>query len=131
VVATAIHHFSSKDFLSHCVYLASLFCTLIIAQGVEFVNPYFLESHPTEQNQNNQTREGQTQSRNEIFKHLAVVLAVINGAMVCVINVTADAIADVSKQFFHGSWLLSFVVFIIAQKGLVVKPLLRKILFFF
>ena len=82
-----------------------------------FVNSYFLESHQTEQNHNNQTGESQTQSRNEIFKHLAVVLAVVNGAVVCVVDATADAVADVSKQFLHGSWLLSFVVFIIAQKG--------------
>jgi hypothetical protein len=93
-----------------------LFFFIITWKGL-FVNPYFLKSHQTEDNHNNQTGEGQTQSRNEIFKHLAVVLAVINGTMVCVIDATADAVADVSKQFLHGSWLLSFVVFIITQKG--------------
>jgi hypothetical protein len=56
------------------------------------------------QNHEAQNTNTQTASAQDVFADVVVVLAIINGAMVCVVNATANAVSDVSNSF-HGVYL--------------------------
>jgi hypothetical protein len=64
------------------------------------------------QNHETQNTNTQTASVQDVFSDVVVILAVIHGALVCVIDIPADAIANVAKFFFdvfHGLFPLSFI----------------------
>jgi hypothetical protein len=56
------------------------------------------------QKHESQNANTQTASVQDVFADVIVVLAIINGAMVCVVNATADAVSDVFNSF-HGVYL--------------------------
>jgi hypothetical protein len=64
--------------------------------------------------QNHETKNANTQtaSAQDVSSDVIVVLAVIHGAVVCVVDVPTDAVADVAKfslDVFHGLFPLSFI----------------------
>jgi hypothetical protein len=62
-----------------------------------------LSKHHSQKHES-QNANTQTASVQDVFADVIVVLAVINGAMVCVVNATANAVSDVSNSF-HGVYL--------------------------
>ena len=59
-----------------------------------------------------QNTNTQTTSTEDVSSNVIVVLAVIHGTLVCVVDVSADAVADVAKlslDVFHDLFPLSFI----------------------
>jgi hypothetical protein len=64
------------------------------------------------QNHETQNANTQTASAQDISSDVIVIFTIIYGTLVCVVDVPADAVADVAKFFldvFHGLFPLSFI----------------------
>lgn len=96
-----------------------LFCSLYLYYSTDFVfvkcffNLFFCDALGKHHSQNHETQNTNTQtaSAQNVFANVVVVLAVLNGALVCVVYVPADAVANVAEfsfDVFHGLSPLSF-----------------------
>jgi hypothetical protein len=74
------------------------------------------------QNHETQNTNAQTASAQDVSSDVVVVLSAISWTLVCVIDISADAIANVAKlslDVFHGLFLLSFNCLYYSTLGLV------------
>ena len=97
-----------------------LFCSLYLYYSTDFVfvkcffNLFFCDALGKHHSQNHETQNTNTQttSAQDVSSNVIVVLAVVHGTLVCVVDATANAVADVAKfssDFsFHGVAPLSF-----------------------
>jgi hypothetical protein len=74
------------------------------------------------QNHEAQNTNTQTASAQDVFADVVVILSAVFWTLVCVVNVPADAVADIAKfslDVFHGLFLLSFNCLYYSTLGLV------------
>jgi hypothetical protein len=80
------------------------------------------------QNHETQNANTQTASAQDVSSDVVVVLSAVFWTLVCVVDVPADAVADVAKlslDVFHGLFPLSFICLYYSTLGLVCQaPLL-------
>ena len=92
-------------------------CIFIITQIFDLSSVFFIFFCGTldkyhSQNHEAQNTNTQTAGAQDVFSDVVVILAIIHGALVGVIDVPADAVANVAKlslDVFHGLFPLSFI----------------------
>ena len=109
-----------------------LLCTFIIAQisylsSVFFIFCGALCKHHSQKHET-QNANTQTASTQDISSDVIIVLSVVHGTLVCVVDVPADAVANVAKlslDVFHGLFPLSFIcLYYSTKEGALSTPLL-------
>ena len=113
-------HLYSCSFHNSFSFWCVLFCSLYLYYSTDFVfvKCFFLfffcdalGKHHSQKHESQNTNT-QTTSAQDVSSNVIVVLAVVHGTLVCVVDVPADAVANVAKfslDVFHGLFPLSFI----------------------